>query len=61
MVGNSPRSDINPAVEAGLGAILIPHDHTWKAEIQEIARPELVVTLARFADLLPYFGIEADW
>jgi len=58
MVGNSPKSDINPAVEAGLGAILIPHDHTWTAEVQEIAHPELVVTLARFADLLPYFAID---
>jgi len=58
MVGNSPRSDINPAIEAGLGAILIPHDHTWTAEVQEIAHPEMVVTLARFADLLPYFGID---
>jgi len=58
MVGNSPKSDINPAVDAGLGAILVPHNHTWTAEVQEIDRPELVITLARFADLLPYFGIE---
>jgi putative hydrolase of the HAD superfamily len=58
MVGNSPRSDINPAVEAGLGAILIPHDHTWTAELQELTHPELVVALRRFADLLPFFGVE---
>ena len=25
MVGNSPRSDINPALEVGLGAVYIPH------------------------------------
>ncbi len=60
MVGNSPRSDINPAIEAGLGAILVPHDHTWTAEVEELARPDLVVTLQRFADLLPFFGIETD-
>jgi len=59
MVGNSPRSDINPAVEAGLGAIFIPHAHTWKAEIQEIEHPESVVALRRFAEILPLFGIEA--
>lgn len=57
MVGNSPKSDINPAIRAGLGAILIPHDHTWTAELQTIDHPELVVTLQRFADLLPFFGI----
>lgn len=58
MVGNSPKSDINPAIEAGLGAILVPHDHTWTAEIQDLHRPDLVVTLERFADLVPFFGIE---
>ena len=58
MVGNSPRSDINPAIEAGLGAILVPHDHTWTAEIQVIDRPDLVVTLERFADFVPFFGVE---
>jgi len=58
MVGNSPKSDINPAIEAGLGAIFIPHNHTWTAERTEIARPELVVTLRRFADLLHFFEIE---
>jgi putative hydrolase of the HAD superfamily len=29
MVGNSPRSDINPALEAGIGAIYVPHPNTW--------------------------------
>lgn len=58
MVGNSPRSDINPAVEAGLGAIFVPHDHTWTAEHETIDHPELVITLERFSDLLPLFGIE---
>ena len=59
MVGNSPKSDINPSVEAGLGAIFIPHNHTWTAELEEIEHPESVVALQRFADLLPLFGIEA--
>jgi putative hydrolase of the HAD superfamily len=60
MVGNSPKSDINPVIEAGLGAIYIPHDRTWTAEIQQIIHPELVITLRRFADLLGYFGIETE-
>ncbi|MHB1294891.1 MAG: HAD family hydrolase [Anaerolineae bacterium] len=60
MIGNSPHSDINPAVAAGLGAILIPHDHTWVAEREEIANPLHVVVLQCFEDLVPFFGLEAD-
>jgi putative hydrolase of the HAD superfamily len=56
MVGNSPRSDINPAVEAGLRAVFLPHEHTWQAELQEIAQPARVVVLERFADLAGLFG-----
>jgi putative hydrolase of the HAD superfamily len=36
MIGNSPKSDVNPALEAGLGAVFIPHPHTWTLERQEI-------------------------
>jgi putative hydrolase of the HAD superfamily len=32
MVGNSPRSDINPALQAGLNAVFIPHQNTWELE-----------------------------
>lgn len=32
MVGNSPRSDINPALAAGLNAVYIPHHATWELE-----------------------------
>jgi putative hydrolase of the HAD superfamily len=32
MVGNSPKSDINPALEAGLNAAYIPHEMTWELE-----------------------------
>lgn len=32
MVGNSPRSDINPALQAGLNAVFIPHHNTWELE-----------------------------
>ncbi len=60
MVGNSPRSDINTAVEAGLGAVLIPHPQTWTAEVEAITRPEVVVTLSRLCDLLDLFAIDAE-
>ncbi len=29
MIGNSPKSDINPALKTGLWAVYIPYDHTW--------------------------------
>jgi putative hydrolase of the HAD superfamily len=32
MVGNSPRSDINPALAAGLNAVFVPHHATWELE-----------------------------
>jgi putative hydrolase of the HAD superfamily len=36
MVGNSPRSDINPALQAGLNAVFIPHSATWELERGEL-------------------------
>lgn len=37
MIGNSPRSDVNPALAAGLNAVFIPHPFTWVLEHDEIA------------------------
>jgi putative hydrolase of the HAD superfamily len=56
MAGNSVKSDINPALEAGLNAVFIPHAHTWTLERQEI-RPGngRLLTLDRFADLKQHF------
>ena len=36
MIGNSPKSDINPALEAGLNAVFVPHAHTWVLEKQDL-------------------------
>jgi len=36
MVGNSPNSDINPALEAGLHAVFVPHRNTWLLERGEL-------------------------
>jgi putative hydrolase of the HAD superfamily len=55
MVGNSPRSDINPAVEAGIGAIYVPHPNTWKLEIENVAESEAVIVLNCFAELDRFF------
>jgi len=57
MVGNSPKSDINPAIEAGLDAIYVPHAHTWTNEHATLAQPERVTVLGSFADLVPLFGV----
>ena len=56
MAGNSAKSDINPALEAGLNAVFIPHSHTWGLERQEI-RPGKgrLLVLERFADLRNHF------
>jgi putative hydrolase of the HAD superfamily len=56
MVGNSPRSDINPAVEAGIGAVYVPHSNTWTLEVVDVAEPEKVVVLHRFSDLIELFA-----
>jgi putative hydrolase of the HAD superfamily len=56
MVGNSPKSDINPALEAGLNAVFVPHQHTWALEKQEIRRgPGRLLILDRFSDLRAHF------
>ncbi len=36
MIGNSPKSDINPALEAGLHAVFVPHHNTWMLERDEL-------------------------
>jgi putative hydrolase of the HAD superfamily len=39
MIGNSPKSDINPALAAGLNAVFLPHGNTWVLEHEEVAQP----------------------
>jgi putative hydrolase of the HAD superfamily len=57
MIGNSPRSDINPALEAGLSAVFVPHERTWTLEREEIRETAgRLVVLNRFSDLVGLFG-----
>ncbi|HEX4001249.1 MAG TPA: HAD hydrolase-like protein [Candidatus Acidoferrales bacterium] len=56
MVGNSPRSDINPALQSGLNAVFIPHSATWeleKAELESGAGRLLI--LSAFRELRGHF------
>jgi putative hydrolase of the HAD superfamily len=56
MVGNSPKSDINPALAAGLNAVYIPHPRTWGLEREEIQRTKgRLLVLENFAGLRQYF------
>ncbi len=56
MIGNSPRSDINPALELGLGAVYIPHARTWSLEREEIRDGNgRLLVLGAFAELRCYF------
>jgi putative hydrolase of the HAD superfamily len=56
MIGNSPKSDINPALEAGWNAVFVPHARTWTLERQEIEpREGSLLVVERFADLTMHF------
>lgn len=58
MIGNSPRSDINPALAAGLNAVFLFHHSTWALEHEELrAAPEgqKLLELGEFGELGRYF------
>ena len=54
MIGNSPKSDINPALAAGLHAIFLFHKDTWILEHAALDTPpegQHLIELGAFADL----------
>jgi putative hydrolase of the HAD superfamily len=56
MIGNSPRSDINPALEAGLNAVFVPHARTWVLEREDIRTGAgRLLRVERFTDLRVHF------
>jgi putative hydrolase of the HAD superfamily len=57
MVGNSPKSDILPALAAGLGAVFVPHPATWTLELAALPPPHTprYFVRDRFRDLLDLF------
>ena len=56
MIGNSPKSDVNAALEAGLNAVFVPHAHTWVLEHQPIREgPGKLLVLDKFEDLREHF------
>ena len=53
LVGNSSRSDINPALMLGVNAVHVVHDSTWIAEREEYLHPEMVSIINRFDSIIP--------
>jgi putative hydrolase of the HAD superfamily len=60
MVGNSMRSDVRPAIEAGGWGVFVPHDLTW--ELEHEAPPDQqdryheITDLAGLADVVAEIG-----
>jgi putative hydrolase of the HAD superfamily len=58
MIGNSPKSDINPALAAGLHAVFVPHGDTWILEHEELNAPppqQTLLIVGGFAELRDHF------
>ncbi|MGH9565962.1 MAG: HAD hydrolase-like protein [Candidatus Angelobacter sp.] len=58
MIGNSPRSDINPAFAAGINAVFVPHDMTWVLEHETLDDPPSglkFLQVKQFHDLCSHF------
>jgi putative hydrolase of the HAD superfamily len=58
MIGNSPKSDINPALAAGLHAVFLFHKDTWvleHAEIGPVPKGQHLLELDSFPSLCAIF------
>ncbi len=55
MIGNSPKSDINPALAVGLNAVYVPHPRTWGLEQEDVPEnhPRLL-RISRITELTSY-------
>jgi putative hydrolase of the HAD superfamily len=56
MIGNSPKSDINPALAAGLSAVYVPHPRIWSLEHEAVPEehPRLL-RVGSLRELIEYF------
>lgn len=56
MIGDSPKSDILPAISSGLNAVLIESDHPWSGDHAELDTSDhRILRLMSFTELLEYF------
>jgi putative hydrolase of the HAD superfamily len=58
MVGNSLKSDVVPAIEAGSWGVYIPHALNW--ELEHAAEPEAVSRYRRLDNLGELTGLLAE-
>ena len=58
MIGNSPKSDINPALAVGMNAVFVPHGATWVLEHEDVAEaqpPARLLVVEKFSELQEHF------
>lgn len=58
MIGNSPKSDVNPALAAGYNAVFLPHPRTWILEREDLSQPAAplrLLVLEHFGELRQHF------
>ncbi|HET6840683.1 MAG TPA: HAD family hydrolase [Candidatus Angelobacter sp.] len=58
MIGNSPKSDINSALAAGINAVFVPHNMTWILEhetLEPVPDGLCLLQVEKFADLQKHF------
>jgi putative hydrolase of the HAD superfamily len=57
MIGNSPKSDINPAIKLGMSAVFIPYKFTWVLEDEPlIENRSRLISVQNFSDLKTIFA-----
>lgn len=63
MIGNSMRSDILPALDAGVSAIYVPNPHTWHMENTEFTHnavwPGTFLELGKITEITDHFVTES--
>jgi putative hydrolase of the HAD superfamily len=59
MIGNSPRSDVLPALAAGLWAVFLPHPNTWDFEDHPVEPHPRLLRAQSFSDLPALFAERA--
>ena len=58
MIGNSPKSDINPALAAGMNGVFVPHGDTWILEHEEVnpaPKGQKLLIVGHFSELREHF------
>ncbi|HWP85164.1 MAG TPA: HAD family hydrolase [Terriglobia bacterium] len=59
MIGNSPRSDVVPALQAGLWAVYLPHPITWDHEDHPVEPHPRLLHAGSFEELPPLLTRQA--